>query len=93
MFTEAGRSQLLDELVDRAHVDPAIAAAALVGSASQGTVDRWSDIDLALGLIDAAEVVDIADRWTAEIGETVTVLAGTLPAQLSAPAIAAAYAR
>ena len=52
MFTEAGRSQLLDELVDRARVDPAIAAAAL---------------------IDTADVVEVADRWTAEITETVTV--------------------
>ena len=73
MFTEADRSRLLEELIDQARADPAVVAAALVGSASRGTSDRWSDIDLALGLTDAADVVDVADRWTSEVGDTVTV--------------------
>lgn len=73
MFTEAGRGHLLEVLVECARADQQIAAAAVVGSAARGAVDRWSDIDLALGLSDTAELVEVADRWTDEIAASVVV--------------------
>ncbi len=73
MFTEDDRVRLLDDLVERARADPQVTAAALVGSAARGAVDRWSDIDLALGLVDAADLVEVADRWTAELAGSVPV--------------------
>ncbi|MFT4165330.1 MAG: nucleotidyltransferase domain-containing protein [Microlunatus sp.] len=73
MFTEDDRSELLGRLVAQARADPGIGAAALVGSAARRTVDRWSDIDLALEIADGSAVVDVADRWTELIGEFTAV--------------------
>lgn len=73
MFTEGDRSELLDRLVAHARADPGIGAAALIGSAARRAVDRWSDIDLALGIADGSAVLDVADRWTDVIGEQTTV--------------------
>lgn len=77
MFTEADRSDLLQQLIARAHSDPRIEAAALVGSAARGTTDRWSDIDLALGLSNGADVNHTADAWTHAMSD-LAVVADTL---------------
>lgn len=64
MFTAEDRERLRDELVLGARADVRISAAALVGSSALGREDRWSDIDLALGLAcDADRTPAIAD-WT-----------------------------
>ncbi|MHA6618986.1 nucleotidyltransferase domain-containing protein [Pseudonocardia sp. DLS-67] len=64
MFTEETRDRLREALLDRARRDGRIAAAALVGSAASGRLDRWSDIDLALRVgPDADRDVVVAD-WT-----------------------------
>ena len=73
MFTEADRNELLQELIVRARADPAIDAAALVGSTARGTTDRWSDIDLALGLAHEADVNNTAAAWTRAMSEIVAV--------------------
>lgn len=73
MFTETDRGELLQELIIRARADPAIDAAALVGSTARGTTDRWSDIDLALGLADEAGVIDTAAAWTRSMSRIVAV--------------------
>lgn len=73
MFTEADRSRLLEVLIARARADPAVDAAAVVGSAARGATDAWSDIDLALGLADGAEVTGTATAWTRALGEVVDV--------------------
>jgi hypothetical protein len=38
--------------------------AALTGSAALGAEDRWSDIDLALGIVDEAELGEVIADWT-----------------------------
>ncbi len=64
MFTAEDRKRLRDELVSGARADARISAAALLGSSALGREDRWSDIDLALGLAcDADRTLAIAD-WT-----------------------------
>jgi predicted nucleotidyltransferase len=63
MFTTAGRERILAELTARARADPAITAAAIVGSAARRQTDPWSDIDLALRLVEAARPLRVADRW------------------------------
>jgi len=50
MFTPQERTRLRDALVARARADERITGAALTGSASRDAEDRWSDIDLALGV-------------------------------------------
>jgi len=64
VFTAEDRERLRDELVLGARGDVRISAAALIGSSARGREDRWSDIDLALGLdSDAHRTTTIAD-WT-----------------------------
>lgn len=64
IFTPSQRERLRDTLVAAARADPRIIGAALVGSASVGREDRWSDIDLALGLAETAEMSEVIADWT-----------------------------
>jgi nucleotidyltransferase-like protein len=74
MFTEEARGRLLDQLLEAARADEAVTTAALVGSLARGDADRWSDIDLALGLASGAHQSSVVDRWT---GVVARVAAGS----------------
>ena len=65
MFTPEQRGQLRTDLLERAANDPRISAAAITGSAAADREDIWSDIDLAFGVADAAEVQRVLTDWTA----------------------------
>lgn len=67
MFTSEERERLRSELLERAAKDPRISGAAITGSAAASSEDRWSDIDLAFGAVDAAELPDVLSDWTAEM--------------------------
>src|SRR5438067_914492 len=64
MFTPEDRTRLRDALIAAARADPRITAAALTGSASVGTEDRWSDIDLALAVAGGADPGRLVADWT-----------------------------
>ncbi|WP_327640548.1 nucleotidyltransferase domain-containing protein [Kribbella sp. NBC_00482] len=64
MYTPAERSNLRDALVAAARADARVAGAALTGSAAVGAEDRWSDIDLALGLAPDADQSGVLTDWT-----------------------------
>jgi hypothetical protein len=64
MFTPETRERLYQTLIVKARGDDRITAAAVVGSASVGREDRWSDIDLALGLAETAEMSEVMADWT-----------------------------
>jgi predicted nucleotidyltransferase len=64
VFTPEERARLRDSLVSAAHADERITGAALTGSAASGTEDRWSDIDLALGLAADADLSQVIADWT-----------------------------
>jgi hypothetical protein len=64
MFTPEEREQLRSKLVLAAEADSRIIAAAYTGSAAAGTLDNWSDIDLALSLAPNATLGDVLDGWT-----------------------------
>lgn len=64
MFTHDERDRLRAALVSAARTDPRITGAAVVGSAAVDREDRWSDIDLALCLDEAAEVDDVVRDWS-----------------------------
>lgn len=64
MFTPETRERLREILITRARTDDRITAAAVVGSASVGREDRWSDIDLALGLAETADMPGVMADWT-----------------------------
>jgi len=67
MFTPETRQRLHETLIAKARSDERITAAAVVGSASVGREDRWSDIDLALGLAETAEMSEVIADWTEEM--------------------------
>jgi len=64
MFTPEERTRLRDALVARAGADERITGAALTGSASRDAEDRWSDIDLALGVAAGADLGPVMADWT-----------------------------
>jgi hypothetical protein len=64
MFTPEDRDRLRDALVAAARADGRISGAALTGSAAVGATDRWSDVDLALGVASAADLGQVVADWT-----------------------------
>src|SRR3954468_21672416 len=64
MFTAEDRTRLRDALVARPRADSRIAGAALTGSAAVGAEDRWSDVDLALGVAGGADLGRLMADWT-----------------------------
>lgn len=65
MFTQEQRAQLRSDLLNNALGDPRIGSAAITGSAAVEKEDEWSDIDLAFGVTDAAELSNVLSDWTA----------------------------
>ncbi|HYB86019.1 MAG TPA: nucleotidyltransferase domain-containing protein [Streptosporangiaceae bacterium] len=64
MFTPEERERLRDTLISAARADERVTGAALTGSGSLGAEDRWSDIDLALGIAAGADVAAVIAGWT-----------------------------
>lgn len=69
LFTPAEREGIRAALIDRAREDPAIAGAALVGSAARDAEDDWSDVDLVLQLAPGADESAVVREWTDVVGE------------------------
>ncbi len=64
MFTPEERERVRAALVDRAYEDPRITGAALTGSAARGEEDRWSDVDVFLGVDDRTDIDVVVRDWT-----------------------------
>lgn len=67
MFTPEERAQLRLDLLEYAARDCRISGAAITGSAATEREDRWSDIDLAFGVVDVAELPNVLSDWTARM--------------------------
>lgn len=67
MFTSEERDRLRGDLLEYAARDPRIGGGAITGSAAAAREDRWSDIDLAFGVRDAAELPNVLSDWTAHM--------------------------
>jgi hypothetical protein len=67
MFTSEDREHLRKDLLEYAAKDPRISGAAVTGSAAASREDRWSDVDLAFGVSDAAEFPNVLSDWTAHM--------------------------
>jgi hypothetical protein len=63
MFSADTREHLRDYLIEKAHGDPRIVAAAAVGGSAAGG-DRWSDLDLSFGVAADASVSAVLTDWT-----------------------------
>jgi hypothetical protein len=55
-FTVEARAQLKSSPLEFARRDSRVSGLAVTGSAAAGLEDRWSDVDLAFGVADAALV-------------------------------------
>jgi hypothetical protein len=64
IFTPASRDRVHSELRERAARDMRLTGGAITGSAAAGCEDRWSDIDLAFGVADAAQMPNVLADWT-----------------------------
>lgn len=67
VFTPKERQHLRDKLIDWARADPDVVGAALVGSATTGREDEWSDIDIAVQVKLGVDPGEVAGRWTARL--------------------------
>ena len=67
MFDVEERERVRERLVERAHADNRIVSAALVGSLALGEGDRWSDIDLSLGIADEIPLEGVLEEWTRDV--------------------------
>ncbi len=80
MFTPAGREALRAAVLEHARSDPRITGGAITGSGSVGSLDSWSDVDLAFGVREAAELpATLADftsfmRTAGEVVDTVDLV-------------------
>jgi len=64
MFTPEKRERVRAELLESAAQDTRITGAAITGSAAAGREDRWSDVDLAFAVREAAAVPAVLADWT-----------------------------
>ena len=69
MFTPEKRMRLRGDLLERARTDARITGAAITGSAAAGREDEWSDIDLAFGVAETADLPHVLADWTAHMYE------------------------
>jgi hypothetical protein len=67
MFTSEERDRLRTHLLELAAKDERITGGAITGSAAASREDQWSDIDLAFGIRDAAELPNVLSDWTAHM--------------------------
>lgn len=64
MFGPDERETLRTDLIERARRDPRISGGAITGSGSVGSLDRWSDIDLAFGVREATDLRPALNDFT-----------------------------
>ncbi|MDZ4709058.1 MAG: nucleotidyltransferase domain-containing protein [Saprospiraceae bacterium] len=64
MFTASYREEVREKMLSQAKKDHRIVSAAVIGSYAQGTVDRWSDIDLTFGVDESFAIAGLLDSWT-----------------------------
>ena len=67
MFSIEQRERVRRDLVDMARIDERIIAGAEVGSLTQTSGDRWSDLDLTFGVTRGHEVDEVLADWTARL--------------------------
>jgi hypothetical protein len=64
VYTPEQRDEVRDALLARASNDDRVTGAALTGSAALGNEDRWSDVDVFLGISESADLDDVVADWT-----------------------------
>jgi hypothetical protein len=74
VYTPEERDGVRARLLERARADDRVTGAALTGSAALGNEDRWSDVDLFLGVAESAELDEVIADWTTSLYEEVEAI-------------------
>src|SRR5579884_1253474 len=74
MFTPEQRDQIRHRILELAKNDPRVTAGALTGSTAFGSGDKWSDIDIAFGIIDSISPETILNDWTQVLNRELNVI-------------------
>ncbi|HZU69593.1 MAG TPA: hypothetical protein VFA09_20135 [Ktedonobacteraceae bacterium] len=69
MFTAEFRDYVRQRVLELAKADSRVIGGALTGSASLGTGDRWSDVDIAFGIADGNRLETVLDDWTRSLDQ------------------------
>jgi hypothetical protein len=69
VYTPEQRDAVRDGLLERARHDERVTGAALTGSAALGNEDRWSDVDVFLGIAGSADLDAVVADWTRAVHE------------------------
>jgi predicted nucleotidyltransferase len=67
VFAVEERDAVRDRLLEMAKADERVVGAAVVGSLSVGSGDRWSDLDLTFAVSDEVEVDQVLTDWTRQL--------------------------
>jgi predicted nucleotidyltransferase len=67
VFTVEERNRIHERILEIAHGEERIVAGAVVGSLAAGEGDRWSDLDLAFGVLPENQTLDVLDSLTAPL--------------------------
>jgi hypothetical protein len=67
VFAVEERDVVRDRLLEMAKADGRVVGAAVVGSLSVGSGDRWSDLDLTFAVSDEVEVDQVLTDWTGQL--------------------------
>jgi hypothetical protein len=67
VYTPEQRDEVREALLERARKDDRVTGAALTGSAALGNEDRWSDVDVFLGISETADLDEVVADWTRAI--------------------------
>jgi hypothetical protein len=63
-FSVEERNRIREHLIGKARKDSRIVSGASIGSNVSGRGDRWSDLDLTFGVVDAAALPGVLTDWT-----------------------------
>ena len=74
MFTVEHRDHVRHRVLELARGDPRVTAGALTGSMALGSGDRWSDIDVAFGIVDGITPEAVLADWTQVLEREFSVL-------------------
>lgn len=64
MFNVQFREEVREKIISKSKSDSRIVCAAVIGSYAQGTVDRWSDIDLTFGVDEFFSTSSLINSWS-----------------------------
>jgi predicted nucleotidyltransferase len=74
VFRPEERERVRERLLELARADDRITGAALTGSAASGEEDRWSDVDVFLGVSETTDIGSVMDDWSGLLSQELDVV-------------------